>query len=54
MGTWPGPSIMVCTWCFQGDSGELAQGVQLGKLGLIVGVGRAARAQAVAQAESVT
>ena len=34
-----------------GASGELAQRPQLGELGLVAGVGQAARAQAVAQAQ---
>ncbi len=37
-----------------GDLGQLAQGVQLGKLRLVVGVAMRAGAQAVAQAESDT
>ena len=34
-----------------GDLGQLAQGAQLGELGLVIGVGDGAGAQAVAQAE---
>ena len=52
IGTWPGPSII--TWHVvlgPGDLGQLAQGLQLGELGLVVGVGNRAGAQSVAERE---
>ncbi len=51
MGTWPGPSIMTWTVVLPGDLGQLAQGLQLGELGLVVGVGDGAGAQPVAERE---
>ena len=51
IGTWPGPSIITWHAVLPGDLGQLAQGLQLGELGRVVGVGDAAGAQAVAQRE---
>ena len=52
IGTWPGPSIMVCTSCFQAILVSSPSVPQLGELGLVVGVGDRAGAQPVAQAEA--
>jgi hypothetical protein len=51
MGTWPGPSFITWTSLGPGAAGELALGVELGELGLVVGVGDAAGAEAVADGE---
>ena len=52
IGTWPGPSIIVCTSCFQAILRQLAQRLELGELRLVVGVGDRAGAQAVAEGEA--
>ena len=52
MGTWPGPSIITCTSCFQAILRQLAQRLQLAELRRVVGVRDGARAQPVAQAEA--
>ena len=51
IGTWPGPSIITCTPLLPGHLRELAEGLELGELRLVVRVGDAARTQAVAEAE---
>jgi hypothetical protein len=51
IGTWPGPSIITWTSLAQAIFVNLAQGGELGELGLVIGVGDAAGPQAVAEAE---
>ncbi len=49
IGTWPGPSIITCTSCFQAIFSQLAQRLQFGELRGVVGVGGAARPKPVAE-----
>ena len=51
IGTWPGPSIITCTSCFQAILVEFAERFQFGELRCVVGVGDRAGAQPVAQRE---
>ena len=50
IGMWPGPSTITWQPCAQAAAGQLAQGLQLGELGGVAGVGDRAGPQAVAQA----
>jgi hypothetical protein len=53
IGTWPGPSIMVCTSCFQAILVS-SPSVQFAELGFVVGVGDRAGTQAVAQLKATS
>ena len=52
IGTWPGPFDHHLAVALPGDAGELAERLELGELGGIVGVGDRARPQAIAQGEA--
>ena len=51
IGTWPGPSIMTWQVVLPGDLRQLAERLQFGELGRVVGVGDRARPQPVAERE---
>ena len=52
IGTWPGPFVHDLDVVLPGDARQLALGLQLGELRLVVGVGDRSRAQAVAEREA--
>ena len=52
MGTWPGPSFMTWHALGPGALGEFALDFEFAELGLVIGIGDRAGAQAVADGEA--